>query len=166
MGMSNQKICFMLIGLPCVGKSTYIAQHNVPAKNVVSSDVFIERYARLVRSDYTGVFNDRIATRAMDFMNRKVRKLIASEDLIFWDQTNLTVKSRRSKILMLKDAGYKVYGVYFELNEEEHMRRIASRPDKRIPQDVMNSMIRNYVRPSVDEGFDDIFPSLNDKKEV
>ena len=53
---------------------------------------------------------------------------------------------------------YEHIAVVFKVPEPAELtRRLASRPGKVIPAEVMENMIRNFEPPSLDEGFKEIW---------
>ena len=149
--MSNP-ICYMMIGLPYSGKSTWIKNHE-PELPIASSDQFIEAIAFYCGSTYSEVFKETIDD-AITYMNNRRQWLIKNQRDFIHDQTNLTRKKRKKLIEELKANGYEIIGVYFDIPEDLHNQRIASRPDKTVPEHVMENMRRNIDPPSYDEGFD------------
>jgi predicted kinase len=79
----------------------------------------------------------------------------AGRDII-WDQTSTTRGSRRKKFTMLPDY-HSVAVVFPTPNKEEHARRLAGRPGKKIPWNVLNGMISGFQMPTLEEGFDEIW---------
>jgi predicted kinase len=87
--------------------------------------------------------------------DKVVRARIARKDII-WDQTSTTIKSRARKFNMLHD--YYAIAVVFKTPEPEELaRRLASRPGKNIPEEVITQMINNWEEPSLEEGFQEIW---------
>ena len=75
---------------------------------------------------------------------------------VIWDQTSVSVSSRRKKFNTLPD--YEHIAVVFQTPPQEELeRRLASRPGKHIPAHVMRSMIDSFDMPSEDEGFKEIW---------
>jgi predicted kinase len=146
----------MLIGVPGSGKSTWIAnQEWLTDATVVSSDRFIDEEATRQGKTYNEVFNDyvKIATKLME--NHVLVAQANSKDII-WDQTNTSVKSRKNKLAMLPD--YEKIAVVFRTPDEEELtRRLANRPGKSIPENVMRVMISSLVEPTEEEGFKEIW---------
>jgi len=147
--------CYQLIGVPGAGKSTWIG--NQPwAKDcvIVSTDHHVEAYAKSVSKTYNEVFKDYMPT-AVDLMAKDVVKAREQGKDIIWDQTSTTINSRRRKFNMLRD--YEHIAVVFATPEmAELKRRLASRPGKNIPSEVMVQMIKGFQMPTVDEGFIEI----------
>jgi predicted kinase len=155
MEMSVPKV-YMLIGVPGSGKSTWVTDQ-LWAKDmpVVSSDRFIDEHAEKEGKTYNEVFNDyiKIATKLME---NQVLICRANNSDFVWDQTNTSAKSRKSKLDQLE--GYEKIAVVFQTPAaEEHARRLASRPGKAIPDNVMRSMIENLQMPTEEEGFSEIW---------
>jgi predicted kinase len=147
--------CYQLIGVPCAGKSTWIKSQEW-AKDcvVVSTDEFVEDYAKEVGSTYSDVFDYYMPTAVMLMAEKVVRAREAGKDII-WDQTSLTEKSRIRKFNMLRD--YEHIAVVFPTPDKDELsRRLASRPGKNIPDGVMKSMIRGFQMPTEAEGFTEI----------
>lgn len=148
---------YILVGVPGSGKSTWV--RNQKWRNdctYVSTDKFVEQYARRTKKTYNEVF-DAYMPRAVDRMAKEVvRAREAGKDII-WDQTSTTVASRAKKFRMLPD--YKMVAVVFETHKDakELDRRLSSRLDKVIPSDVMAQMINNFQMPTEEEGFDEIW---------
>lgn len=148
--------CYQLIGVPGAGKSTWIS--NQPwAKDcvIVSTDNHVEAYAKSVGKTYNEVFKDYMPT-AVDLMAQDVVDARSKNKDIIWDQTSTTVKSRQRKFRMLRD--YEHIAVVFATPElPELKRRLASRPGKNIPSEVMVQMIKGFQMPTKDEGFTEIW---------
>jgi predicted kinase len=148
--------CYQLIGVPGAGKSTWI-QNQPWAKDcvIISTDNHVEAYAKSVGKTYNEVFKDYMPT-AVDLMAKDVVKAREQGKDIIWDQTSTTINSRRRKFNMLRD--YEHIAVVFATPElTELKRRLASRPGKNIPSEVMVQMIKGFQMPTEDEGFTEIW---------
>jgi predicted kinase len=148
--------CYQLIGVPASGKSTWIDSQDWALTCArVSTDKWVEIYAKEVGKTYSEVFADFMPT-AVDLMAKEV---IAAREMgrdIIWDQTSTTEKSRARKFNMLPD--YEHIAVVFKTPDKEELdRRLASRPGKNIPAHVMRSMIEHFEMPSEEEGFKEIW---------
>ena len=147
--------CYQLIGVPAAGKSTWIKnQIWTLGLTVVSTDAFVEDYARECGSTYTEVFDDYMP-RAVELMANQVVFAREHGHTVIWDQTSTTVKSRARKFNMLPD--YEHIAVVFRTPESEELaKRLASRSGKNIPNYVMQSMIDGWEEPTLEEGFSQI----------
>ena len=152
------KKCYQLVGVPGAGKSTWIKdQVWALGLTLVSTDAFVEDYARLQGKTYSEVFTDYMPT-AVDLMTEQVVRARTLGHTIIWDQTSTTIASRAKKFRMLPD--YEHVAVVFRTPEHtELMRRLESRWDdgKIIPEHVIASMIASWEEPTEDEGFKEIW---------
>ena len=148
--------CYQLVGVPASGKSTWMDNQDWALTCArVSTDKWVEIYAKEVGRTYSEVFTDFMPT-AVDLMAKEV---VVARDMnrdIIWDQTSTTVKSRAKKFAMLPD--YEHIAVVFKTPEhKELMRRLMSRPGKEIPDHVIASMIASFEMPTEEEGFSQIW---------
>lgn len=148
--------CYQLVGVPASGKSTWIKdQIWALGLTVVSTDSFVEDYARTQGKTYTEVFKDYMPT-ALDLMAEQVARARELGHTVIWDQTSTTVASRARKFNMLP--GYDHIAVVFPTPPlEELKQRLASRPGKEIPTEIVDNMIANFVMPTETEGFREIW---------
>ena len=147
---------YVLVGVPGSGKSTWIKnQIWALGLTIVSTDAFVEDYARECGSTYSEVF-DEYMPRALELMiNQVVWARDHGHDII-WDQTSTTIAARARKFSMLPD--YEHIAVVFPTpNPDELRRRLNSRPGKTIPDFVIQNMIAGWEEPTLEEGFKEIW---------
>ena len=149
---------YVLVGVPGSGKSTLV--HNqkwVDECVYVSTDEFVEDYAKECNLTYSEVFQDYMP-RAVELMVERVLWAKALGKDIIWDQTSTTIKTRAKKLRMLPDY-YAIAVVFKTPQSAELQRRLTSRPGKIIPQDVVDSMTLQLINepPSIEEGFKEIW---------
>jgi predicted kinase len=148
--------CVFLCGIPCSGKSTYVEKlKKIPYWEnavVLSTDAYIEKQAQRMGMTYNQIFDDVIdnATRELElaFIEAKDR----GENLI-WDQTNLTVKTRKKKLSKLPSF-YARGVIYFEISLEEALERNKNREGKFIPENILKRMYHQLEIPTKNEDFD------------
>jgi predicted kinase len=145
-----------MIGVPGSGKSTWIKNQDwAHGLTVVSTDDFVEDYAKTQGKTYSEVFDEYMPT-AVDLMSKVVVHAREHGHDIIWDQTSTTEKSRARKFNMLPD--YEHIAVVFKTPDKEELdRRLASRPGKNIPAHVIRSMIDHFEMPTQEEGFREIW---------
>jgi predicted kinase len=144
---------FLLIGIPASGKSTYATQliGANPTAVYVSTDYFVEKFARRCGKTYNEVFKV-FMPHAIRLMMTRVHIAAAAGHDIVWDQTNLTVKSRASKLRILNS--YEKHAIVFESPPEDVLQaRLQSRVGKTIPDHVLTTMQASFEYPTEDEGF-------------
>ena len=151
--------CYQLIGVPGSGKSTWVDNQDwalTCAK--VSTDKWVEIYAKEVGRTYSEVFTDFMPT-AVELMAKEV---VAAREMnrdVIWDQTSTTVSSRAKKFRMLPD--YEHIAVVFETPDTDELkRRLKSRPGKVIPKRVIETMIEFWEDPTEEEGFKEIWYAI------
>ena len=148
----------MLVGPPGSGKSTWIREFmnhkNEDEYVIVSSDDIIMELGKEKGLNYKEAF-DKHAKQAMKVMKANAKQAFADKKNIIWDQTNMSAKSRASKIQQAK--GYSLKAVVWDLPREELDRRLIKRDkeeDKSIPKAIVESMLSNFQMPTEEEGFD------------
>jgi predicted kinase len=148
--------CYQLIGVPGSGKSTWVKnQIWALGLTVVSTDNFVEAYANQQGRTYSEVFEDYMPT-AIDLMIQQVAFAQQYGHTVIWDQTSTTAASRRKKFRMLPD--YQHIAVVFKTPEPDELsRRLASRPGKIIPEEIVKDMIDRFEMPTLAEGFQEIW---------
>ena len=148
--------CYQLIGVPGSGKSTWIKdQIWALGLTIVSTDSFVEDYARSQGKTYTEVFKDYMPT-AVDLMAEQVVRARDLHHTEIWDQTSTTVVSRKRKFNMLPD--YEHIAIVFRTPELDVLKqRLDSRPGKVVPWEVVQGMLDNFEMPTEEEGFKEIW---------
>jgi predicted kinase len=148
--------CYQLIGVPGSGKSTWIKNQDwALGLTVVSTDMWVEIYAKEQGKTYSEVFNDYMPT-AVDLMAEQVVFAREHGHTIIWDQTSTTIASRARKFRMLPD--YEHIAVVFPSPSRiELKRRLDSRPGKEIPDVVIEGMLVSFENPTEEEGFSEIW---------
>lgn len=148
--------CYQLVGVPGSGKSTWIADQTwALGLTVVSTDAFVEDYARTQGKTYAEVFDQYMPT-AVDLMAKVVIDAGTHGHDVIWDQTSTSVQSRARKFRMLPD--YQHVAVVFATPEIRELdRRLNNRPGRQVPIHIVWDMIVNFEMPTLDEGFVEIW---------
>jgi len=151
----------LLIGLPGVGKSTYVEKilSENPNIAVLSRDEIIETWARLNGVTYNEAFQ-KIDQNYLNSEFQKRIKEIRDEKEIIVDMTNLTKKLRRKTVNDLKGQRKYIVCKIFLTPFSEILLRNSKRKGKTIKYDVILNMIRNFTPPLLDEcnEIDFVFP--------
>lgn len=149
---------YVLVGVPGSGKSTWIKNQewakDIP---VVSTDHFVETYAKEQGKTYSEVFKEYMPIAVKLMANQALICQANGLDVI-WDQTSTTVATRAKKIRMLPNY-YKIAVVFKTPKPEELKRRLNSRVGKTIPEEVSEMMARQLLEepPTEEEGFNEIW---------
>lgn len=149
---------YVLVGVPGSGKSTWVQNQewvkNIP---VVSTDRFVEAYAKEQGKTYSEVFEEYMPI-AVRLMANQALICQANKLDVIWDQTSTTVATRAKKIRMLPNY-YKIAVVFKTPDTAELVKRLNSRPGKTIPWDVVSKMAAQLEAEPVtkEEGFDEIW---------
>jgi predicted kinase len=148
-------VCYQLVGVSGSGKSTWIKSQDWASDCVViSTDEFVEAYAKEQGKTYSEVFVEYMPTAVSLMADKVIEASNAGKDII-WDQTSTTINSRLRKFNMLPH--YEHIAVVFKTPEHKELfRRLRSRPGKEIPEHVIASMIAFWQDPTEDEGFKEI----------
>lgn len=149
---------YVMVGVPGSGKSTWIKNQkwarDIP---IVSTDKFVEDYAEKQGKTYSEVFEEYMPI-AVKLMANQVLICQANKKDLIWDQTSTTIATRAKKLRMLPEY-YKIAVVFKTPPADELMVRLASRPGKTIPLDVVANMKAQLEAepPTLEEGFDEIW---------
>ncbi len=146
----------MLCGIPTSGKSTYVEKLKKldywKDAVVLSTDNYIEKYAKSVGQTYNEVFDDVIpdATRELELEFNMAKDKGRN---IIWDQTNLSIKTRKKKLSKLP-SHYHRGVIYFTVSLEDALERNKHREGKFIPESILKRMWHQFETPTLEEGFD------------
>jgi len=146
---------YMLVGIPCVGKSYWVEQQKFNPEKVVivSTDKLIKDYADSEGKTYNEVFASYYNT-AKKLMDEQIAKAIENNHDIVWDQTNISIASRSGKLKQIPESYTKIALVFKVPNEKKHTKLLKERVDKVISQQVIKTMKESYEEPKISEGFD------------
>lgn len=149
---------YMLIGVPGSGKTSHIANMGNCYSNfhILSSDAYIDIYAKSQNKTYSEVFKEYIHI-ASNLMYKDLELAIAYRAPIIWDQTNLTIKSRKAKLAKIPEFYTNRVAIVFPTPDRiELQKRLDSRPGKMIEYKIIENMVNSYEPPSFKEGFTEI----------
>ena len=151
----------MLCGLPCTGKSTWaniFLEANKSSKiKVISSDDIMEMIGYKFNMTYDEVYNNMTYSFCERMLFQLAPTIFEQNNIVIWDQVNLTVKSRIRKLNLVPDDYMKIAVPFTAWDADLHKSSLEYRSRvkrKTIPDDVVKVMANAYVPPSKLEGFD------------
>jgi predicted kinase len=147
----------MLVGVPGSGKSTWVKNQEFWMKDCayISTDMWVEMEAERRGVTYSEIFQEYMP-KAVELMANQVELARDKGMDIIWDQTSTTITTRAKKFRMLPE--YYAIAVVFRIPEpQELQKRLASRPGKVIPLEVLDDMIAKWQEPTEEEGFNEIW---------
>ncbi len=149
-------ILVMLAGPPGTGKSTEVKKwlKAIPDAVVLSTDALIERVARFYKKDYGEIFH-KVIKRANKRFTRMLRKAVAENSSVIWDQTNLTQADRCVKMYNFSNH-YKILVSYACKKDPARIALLEHRNNtrERGPLDwnkIVFSMLKKYEEPTPEE---------------
>ena len=155
--VNSMPVLYMLIGVPCSGKTTF--RHKYFGKSFVhlSTDDIIEEVAKLHQMTYSQSFQMLIGP-AQEMVNKLAENAIKAQKPVVWDQTNLTVKGRKSKLDLFR--GYYRVGYHFVTPKpvvlETRLNEEYRKNNKIVPPEVIARMAQQLEEPTLDEGFSEV----------
>jgi predicted kinase len=150
--------CYQLVGVPGSGKTTWVSNQDwISNCVVVSTDEFVEAYAKECGLTYSEVFDAYMPIAVMLMADKVVQAREAGKDII-WDQTSTTVASRAKKFRMLPDYDH-IAVVFLTPPTDQLIERLNNRPGKTIPWHVVSKMASQLEveLPTKAEGFQEIW---------
>jgi len=159
---SDNKLLFMLIGHPLVGKSTFI-KNNLEGFDIISRDDILLEVANT--QSYKKAWDNVDQSKVNIKLNDTINNLSSKSNSIIIDMTNMTTKGRKKHLNKFKDF-HKIAVVFPFLNDDEILERNEKRKvevDKWIPLNVIQNMKDSFTQPTEEEGFNDIINLINQK---
>jgi len=156
------KNCYIMIGLPGSGKSTYIKK-NFKDLEVLSRDDILLEYGK--KKGYGDTYTDiwkKLSSEDQKEINKillqKFNKLKKSNKDFVIDMTNISWKSRRRWLSQLDD--YNVKAVVMLSSLDEILKRNKERSEidgKFIPENILIDFAKRFELPLYTEGFNRIY---------
>ncbi len=152
----KEPFVIILVGPPMSGKSTWV-KANFPDTEVISRDeILMEVYGS---RNYSEAFKNVDQKKVDKTLRDRMTEYGKEGRNVLVDMTNLSPKTRKANLAYFDKDYYKAAVAFPILSMEEYKRRNDYRNEtenKYIPDNVLRSMISNYVVPTLDEGFDEI----------
>ena len=149
---------YVMVGLSGSGKSTIAKQVTDVEKNtiIVSSDA--------IREELTGKVEDQSKNEEVfKIFHKRIREGLENKHNVVADATNITMKSRRAILLNVRNLD--VHRVaYFVPKPFEQCKVDNLHREHSVPEEVLDKQIRKFQIPFAEEGFDECFLHVFNKK--
>ena len=151
---------YILTGVPCSGKSTYIKSKEFKNMKIISFENYLTanihenysvayvRYAKMSIKQKQTIFTI-IENEFLDALKQK-------KDCVL-DFTNLTRLARGKWFKLMRGFETHVTSLNFDVQQREVEKRNRMRENKTIPLSVMEQMFQEYETPSRKEGFNAVW---------
>jgi predicted kinase len=150
----NKNTLYVMVGVSGAGKSTYIDRLvNANPDTVVHSSDKLRGILGKSEEDQS------VTPQVFSTIKYNVNRDLAAGKNVVVDATSLTPKERRDYILAAKKHSAKVVAYVLERSKEQLLKNQAKRKaggGREVPEFVIDKMLAKYVRPSKNEGFDEV----------
>jgi predicted kinase len=146
----------LLVGPPLSGKDTYLKTQDYSDYVIISRDDILMSLHDT--DDYSSAFNTVNQKEVDKILNQKIQDSINEKRNTIINMTNLTKKSRNRHLCKFNNYN-KIAIVFPKLSIDKYTERNERRQleeNKFIPIGVIQSMIENWEKTTLDEGFNTI----------
>lgn len=156
---TGRPTCYILIGPPACGKSTWTAEHLKSAANethVASTDNVLEALAKENGITYSEAHKTLFKVAEKQYKSDFLEAVSAGWDIVV-DRTNMVASARKKMDAYLRSnsaANYRTVAVVFDYEMNELLRRLAAREaatGKHVPLAIVERMIASYDAPLADD---------------
>ena len=139
----------VLIGIPGVGKSTWI-------RNNIASDIPVICPDRFLEEKYNYEWTPSRAAEAWADAYRQFAECLQANCSMVWDATFLRSIERSAVLHISKGFGYRTIAVVVQAPLEVCLERNRKRERRPVPDEKIVAMAEWLSPPDQDEGFDEI----------
>lgn len=141
---------YLMIGLPGIGKTTFIKDRLGIKKEIIVISPDNERFA-LFDYEKTGI--DFVPERENEVwkivFDKLIKATLTAKDIVF-DATNLKVKRRNKILSKIAHTHYTIYYIYFQANLQLALKRNSERKRK-VPVEIIIEKYHSLDFPNIDE---------------
>lgn len=147
------KTLYITVGCPASGKSTYVKNYvndNKETGMYLSSDELRAKFG-------SGETDQTCTNQVFSYIKQKIDEILQNknDDYLIIDATSINKKNRKEYIKLAKKNKSKIVAWTFERNRDILIDRNMNR-DRVVPIWVIDRMISQYEKPTIDEGFDEV----------
>lgn len=141
---------YITVGVPGSGKSTFakdfISKH--PEIKYLSSDELRAKFG-------SGEEDQSVTPQVFGFIKNKTKNALSNGKSVLVDSTAVTERNRKDFVNIAKETGARLVAFVFLTKESEVKRRNLLR-DRKVPEWVIDKMLKSFKIPTRNEGFDEI----------
>ncbi len=155
----KQKKVYIMSGVPCSGKSTWVNKHFGVNDKLISRDAI--RFALLGEHDDYFSKEDEVKC----IFNQQIKTAILDPEVenVFIDATHLTAKGRKAIIHLLPKVDYQLIAAITSVALDICLERNRQRSGRAlVPDEVIRNMYKQRTFPTRKEGFDNIYYIFQD----
>lgn len=159
----NKKDVYILVGLPCSWKSSWIEQ-SFPSRHVISRDWTVSEVGKkhslftYDESSYLEDTNEEVSQEVDELYNELIEKSYLTDFPIIIDNTNVTIKKRKKWIERYENT-HKIHCVVFFKSFKDIFncnKQRSQLENKTVGEKTLIKQMMNFRFPLLNEGFDDI----------
>lgn len=160
----TQPELIMLVGIPACGKSTLTKKYREQGYYILSSDEIRLQIAKeQCWEPYDQSILGQLNGMVFEYIRKTASALLKDGKNVVLDATNLGRKKRKNLLSHLNRTHCKKICVFFIIHKDICIARNKNREGyARVPDDSMETMLRNFEAPYYWEGWDEIIPIIND----
>ena len=147
--MAEEKIVYMMVGIPGSGKSTWVRQNRDEDWVVISPDAILEER-------YHYEWTPERAAEAWADSYQQFGSLLVEGGTMVWDATFTSPMMRSAILHIAKGVGYTVKAIFCQANMDLCFSRNLKRDREPVPENTIRRMADSLIPPTVEEGFDEV----------
>ena len=141
--------CTILIGIPGVGKSTWLRRNPSPTAQIICPDQYLEQV-------YAYEWTVERASEAWAVSYQQFALCLQQRKDVMWDATFLRPIDRSPIVNIAKGFSYDVRAIFVQAPLAICLERNRERERPPVPDDKIRAMFEILVGPKKSEGFDSI----------
>ena len=158
--IKNKKDVYILVGVPCSGKSSWI-EYNYPEAHVISRDWTVSEVGKrhnlytYDESSYLDDTNEDVSNEIDDLYSELIKESYVTDKPIIVDNTSVTINKRKKWIERYKNT-HNIYCVVFLKSFENIVscnKKRSKLENKTINEKTILKQMKNFRFPLLNEGY-------------